>query len=176
MADRWKRGDRTPGAQSWTFRGHQVAVDYPPSPAAGLSVNRGRNQRRRGPRRLFFLNAIKSEKEMTIVGRSMLVHVWYRLDGDTLTMISGGRKPISQPPWNPKKSDTSSWHGLDTFAESRATQSNLSFMSPLENLESERICPFMSISAGLPIAASTMALLVGHCPQNAGRWNRGRAP
>lgn len=73
---------------NWEFRDHDVALNSSlPSTGSGQS----------GGGLSYFINPGKSPKEMTIVGKNMLIQAIYKLDGDTLTVGFFGRSEVDRP-------------------------------------------------------------------------------
>jgi uncharacterized protein (TIGR03067 family) len=86
-------------ANHWVFRGRQVIVTFGSENSEELTPDDSRWN-------TFFINPTKSEKEMTIVGKSMLIQAIYRLDGDTLTVSYFGRAEADRPTsFTPQKDD-----------------------------------------------------------------------
>jgi uncharacterized protein (TIGR03067 family) len=89
-------GRDIPDAKSspkWVFQGHKIAVNVEkPGTDDDVILFETKDQWN-----TFFVNPTKTEKQLTIVGKNLLMQAIYRLDGDTLTVCSFGRSEVDRP-------------------------------------------------------------------------------
>jgi uncharacterized protein (TIGR03067 family) len=98
-------GRDIPNAKSspkWVFQGHKIAVNVEkPGTDDDVILFETKDQWS-----TFFVNPTKTEKQLTIVGKNLLMQAIYRLDGDTLTVCSFGRSEVDRPTsFEPTKGD-----------------------------------------------------------------------